>query len=78
MNPVRNDAPLEFLTGLTRVQRWKGGGNEYPMDCQYEYSFVGPSDHHGFLPHHPIECIDPLAEKRIKTELRISDCGMRS
>ena len=48
------------------------------MDCQYEYAFVGPSDHHGFLPHHPIEYIDPLAEKRIKIPLRISDCGIRN
>jgi hypothetical protein len=35
------------------------------MDRQYEYAFVGSSDHYGFLPHRPIEYIDPLAEKRI-------------
>ena len=43
----------------------EGGRDEYLMDCQYEYDFVNPPDHHGFLPHHASQRIDPLVEKRI-------------
>ena len=35
------------------------------MGRQYEYIFVNPSDHYGFIPHHTGECIDPMAEERI-------------
>ena len=35
------------------------------MDCQYEYIFVDPFDHYGFLSYCPIECIDPVVEKGI-------------
>jgi hypothetical protein len=35
------------------------------MDCQYEYVFVGDSDHYGFLPYHAGERIDKVAEERI-------------
>ena len=43
----------------------EGGRDEYLMDCQYEYDFVNPPDHHGFLPHHASQRIDPLVEKRM-------------
>jgi len=36
------------------------------MDCQYEYVFVDPFNHYGFLPYHPGECIDTVAEERIE------------
>ena len=35
------------------------------MDCQYEYVFVNPFDHYGFLPYHAGEYIDPMAEERM-------------
>jgi hypothetical protein len=40
------------------------------MDRQYEYFSARDSDYHGFLSHHPGECIDPLAKKRIIENLR--------
>ena len=43
----------------------EGGRDEYLMDCQYEYDFVNPPDHHGFLPHHAGEWIDSVAEEGI-------------
>ena len=43
----------------------EGGRDEYLMDCQYEYDFVNPPDHHGFLPHRTSQPVDPLVEKRI-------------
>jgi hypothetical protein len=35
------------------------------MDCEYEYVFVNPLNHHGFLPYRASQPIDPLVEKRI-------------
>ena len=43
----------------------EGGRDECLMDCEYEYVFVNPPNHHGFLPHHASQRIDPLVEKRI-------------
>jgi len=51
----------------------KGGDYEYFMDCQYEYVFAGDFDYYGFLSHHAVERIDPLAEEGIEFYLRISD-----
>jgi hypothetical protein len=48
------------------------------MDCQYEYVFVNPSDHYGFLPYHTGEYIDPMAEERIDQEAPISKHQMRN
>jgi hypothetical protein len=36
----------------------KGAEDEYFVDRQYQYIFVNPSDHYGFLSHHAGECID--------------------
>jgi hypothetical protein len=36
------------------------------MDRQYEHVFVGDSNYHGFLSDNASECIDPLAEKRMR------------
>ena len=47
------------------------------MDCQYEYVFVNPFDHYGFLPYHAGEYIDPMAEERIDQEAPISKHQMR-
>jgi hypothetical protein len=41
------------------------GEDERPMDRQYEYVPVDPSDHYGFLPDHTSDCIDPMDEKGI-------------
>jgi hypothetical protein len=41
------------------------------MDRQYEYAFVSPCGHYGFLPYDPIKYGDPLAEKRMNTGLGI-------
>jgi|APFre7841882590_1041340.scaffolds.fasta_scaffold04691_2 hypothetical protein len=48
------------------------------MDCQYEYVFVNPSDHYGFLSYHTGEYIDPMAEERIDQEAPISKHQMRN
>jgi hypothetical protein len=69
-----------FLKILTKdrilfilVQKWKGEENEYLMGRQYEHVFIGDSDHYGFLPYHAGECIDPMAEERIRG-FQIADC----
>jgi hypothetical protein len=54
----------------------EGGRDECLMDCEYEYVFVNPPNHHGFLPHRASQRIDPLVEKGIKTQSRISHCGI--
>jgi hypothetical protein len=35
------------------------------MDRQYEYDFVGDSNHYGFLSYRSGECIDQVAEEGI-------------
>ena len=35
------------------------------MDRQYQYAFVGNSDHHDFLSHHAGQWSDPIFEKGI-------------
>jgi hypothetical protein len=35
------------------------------MDCEYQYIFVGHSDHYDFLSHNAGECSDPFLEKGI-------------
>jgi hypothetical protein len=49
----------------TDLKNTKGGKDGRPMDCQYQYVPANPSDRNGFLPHHPVECIDPVAEEGI-------------
>jgi hypothetical protein len=39
------------------------------MDRQYQYVPINPSDRYGFLPYHPGDWIDPVAEEGI-TSLR--------
>jgi len=46
------------------------------MDRQYEYVFIGDSDHHGFLSHNSDECTDPIFEKGID-KLPIAEFGLR-
>jgi hypothetical protein len=48
----------------------KGGQDGYLMDRQYQYVFVGDSDYHGFLSYCPGECIDQVAEERIRKQHR--------
>jgi len=49
-----------------------GGEDECLMDRQYEYVFIDPFDHYGFLPYHTGERIDPVAEERMR-EFEIAD-----
>ena len=44
----------------------EGGENECLLDCQYKYVFVNPSDHYGLLFDHTGDCIDPMAEERVR------------
>jgi hypothetical protein len=44
------------------------------MDRQYEYVFVGDSNHYGFLSYCPGECIDQVAEERM---ILIADCRLQ-
>ena len=51
------------------------------MDRQYEYTFIGDSDHHGFLSYHAGEYAHSVDEKGIviwNFGLRISECGIHS
>ena len=36
------------------------------MDRQYQYVFIGDSDHHGFLSHDPVEYADPISEEGVR------------
>ena len=47
------------------------------MDRQYEYLFVGDSYYHGFLSDDTGECLDPLAEKRMR-QFQIANCRLRN
>jgi len=39
--------------------------DECVMDRQYQYVPINPSDRYGFLPDHPGDWIDPVAEEGI-------------
>ena len=43
----------------------EGGRDECLMGCEYEYVFVNPPAHYGFLPHRASQPVDPLVEKRM-------------
>jgi hypothetical protein len=47
------------------IKEFKGEGNGYLMDREYQYVFVGNSDHHEFLSHSPDQLRDPLFKKGI-------------
>jgi hypothetical protein len=51
----------------TDLKNRKEGKDGRPMGCQYQYVPANPSDRYGFLPHHPGDYIDPVAEKGIKS-----------
>ena len=37
------------------------------MDREYQYVSIGDSHYHGLLSYHPGECVDRVAEKRMKS-----------
>jgi hypothetical protein len=51
----------------TDLKNTKEGKDGRPVGCQYQYVPANPSDRYGFLPHHPGDYIDPVAEKGIKS-----------
>jgi hypothetical protein len=59
-------------TGLKSERR---DGNGLLMDCQYQYSLIDDSDHHGFLSDDPIEYADPVSEEGVK-RFEIGDFGL--
>jgi hypothetical protein len=52
------------------MEKKEEGEHEYFMDCKYEYVFVDPSNHYGFLSDHTDDCFDPVAEERMKCSQR--------
>jgi len=46
-------------------QKLKGEEDEYLVDCQYKYFFIGSSGDYGGLSHHSIECFDSMVKKGI-------------
>jgi hypothetical protein len=60
----------------TVLKRQSGGDYERLMDCQYEYVFVNPFDHNGFLPHHTSQCADQMVEKRMR-KFQIANCRLK-